>query len=81
MFQEQTKDFTNSEELFEGDKNEILQQIKEAMHIKKDKTLVGSMYNLDNALCYLNTRYNSDGNLSNSSFAYLYKIGLPRTAH
>ena len=30
--QEQTKDFTNSEGDFEGDKNKLLKLIKEAMH-------------------------------------------------
>ena len=41
--QEQIKDFTNSEGNFEGDKNKLLQLIKEAMYTKKDKLLVGSM--------------------------------------
>ena len=71
-YQEQTRDFTNKQGQFEGDKNKLLQIIKDAMCDKEDKKkLVGGMYNLDNALCYLKTRYNSDGNLSNSSFSYL----------
>ena len=78
--QEQIKDFTNPESEFEDDKNKLLQLIKEAMHSKEDKHLVGSMYNLNDALCYLNTRYNSDGNLSNSSFAYLNKVLPPKKA-
>ena len=55
--------------------------IKEAMHSHEDKKLEGSMYNLNDALCYLNTRYNSYGNLANSRFAYMTKVSTPRNAH
>ena len=79
--QEQTKDFTNSSGELEGDRSKLLQLIKEVMHSQEGKKLVGNMFNLDDALNYLNTHYNLDRNLANISFAYLTKIEAPRNAH
>ena len=75
-YQEQTKDFTNEHGQFGGDKNKLL--IKNAMCDKEDKKIIGTMYSLEKALSYLDTHYNSDGNLNNSSFSYLYRIPTPR---
>ena len=41
------------------------------MVITEDKKMVGDMYELNEAIEYLNERYNSDGDLCNSSFIYL----------
>ena len=41
---------------------------------KEDKKILGVTYSSESALNYLYTRYNSNGNLSNSSFSYLNKV-------
>ena len=69
--QEQTKYFTNVHGVYEGDRSKLLQLIKEDMLTPEDKKTIGSMFNLDDALTYLNAHYMSDGNLANSSFVYL----------
>ena len=77
-YQEETKDFANSSGVFEGDRNKSLQLIKDATIIHEDTKLVNNMYDLDEALRYLDTRYNNDGILSKSGFNYLHKLGVPK---
>ena len=49
-YQEQTKDFTNELAQFEGDKNKLLQLVKDAMCDKEDKKILGVTYSLDSAV-------------------------------
>ena len=77
--EEQTKEFINpATKEFEGDKNKLLQLVKNAMVVNEDKKMVGDMYELNEAIEYLNERYNSDGDLCNSSFIYLNKLNSPK---
>ena len=77
-YQEQTRDFTNASGQFEGDKNKLLQLVKDAMVDLEDKKILVVTYDLQTAITYLNSHYNSDRNLSNTCFAYLDKIPSPK---
>ena len=46
----------------------------------EDKKILAVTYDLSTAINYLDTRYNSDGNLSNTCFVYLDKIPSPKNS-
>ena len=73
-YQKQTKESTKAAGQFEGDRNKLLQLVKDAMVDPEDKKILAVTYDLSTAINYLDTRYNSDGNLSNTCFVYLDKI-------